>query len=155
MLNLRKKNLLELESGSKLDSNYTKLSLSNSLDVNNCLFTPELLAVLFRSNKNESTYFKHLSNKHSKVFKDKEGIYLIAFRVLNKEKQSLVYNYIYYNDMLYLTLIVYFLVRNYFITENNHEWGKYIVILDNIFLNYDLVEKYFYLHTKDKARYKS
>ena len=57
--------------------------------------------------------------------------------------------------MLYLTLIVYFLVRNYFITENDHEWGKYLVILDNIFLNYDLVEKYFYLHTKDKARYKS
>lgn len=94
---------------------------SNSLDVNNCLFTPELLAVLLRSNKNESTYFKHLSNKHSKVFKDKEGIYLIAFRILNKEKRSLVYNYVYYNDMLYLTLIVYFMMRNSFITENNHE----------------------------------
>ena len=87
-----------------------KLLKSNSLDVNNCLFTPELLAVLFRSNKNESTYFKHLSNKHSKVFKDKEGIYLIAFRILNKEKRSLVYNYVYYNDMLYLTLIVYFII---------------------------------------------
>jgi hypothetical protein len=57
--------------------------------------------------------------------------------------------------MLYLTLIVYFLMRNYFITENNHEWGKYLVILDNIFLNYALVEKYFYLYTKDKARNKS
>jgi hypothetical protein len=117
MLDLKTKNHLELTS----DSKYTKLNLSNSLDVDNCLFTPELLAVLLRSNKNESTYFKHLSNKHSKVFKDKEGIYLIAFRILNKEKRSLVYNYIYYNDMLYLTLIVYFMVRNYFITENNHE----------------------------------
>ena len=153
MLDLKTKNPLESEVAS--DSNYTKLSLSNSLDVDNCLFTPELLTYLLKSNKNESTYFKHLSNKHSKVIKDKQGIYLIAFRVLNKKKRSLVYNYIYYNDMLYLTLIVYFLVRNYYITENNHEWGKYLVILDNIFLNYDLVDKYFYLHTKDKARYKS
>jgi len=119
MLNLKSKNPLESELTS--DYNCTKLNISNSLDVDNCLFTPKLLAVLLRSNKNESTYFKHLSNKHSKVFKDKEGIYLIAFRILNKEKRSLVYNYIYYNDMLYLTLIVYFLLRNYFISENNHE----------------------------------
>lgn len=146
MLDLKIKNQLE----STVDSN---LTLLNSLDVNNCLFTPKLLAVLLRSNKNESTYFKHLSNKNSKIFKDKDGIYLIAFRIFNKEKKSLVYNYIYYNNILYLTLIVYFLVRNYFITENNHEWGKYLVILDNIFLNYDLVDKYFYLHTKDKAKH--
>ena len=110
---------LKISSQSNID---TKLSaVSNSLDVNNCLFTPELLAALLRSNKNESTYFKHLSNKNSKIFKDKDGIYLIAFRIFNKEKKSLVYNYIYYNNILYLTLIVYFLVRNYFITENNHE----------------------------------
>jgi len=136
MLDLNIKNPLE----STVDSNYTKLNISNSLDVNNCLFTPELLSYLLGSNKD------------SKVFKNKEGIYLIAFSIFNKEKKSLVYNYIYYNDFLYLTLIVYFLVRNYFITENNHEWGKYLVILDNIFLNYALVDKYFYLNTKDKTR---
>src|SRR5271155_1385063 len=115
--------MLDLKTKNHLESNFdsTKLSISNSLDVDNCLFTPELLAVLLRSNKNEFTYFKHLSNKHSKVFKDKEGIYLIAFRILNKEKRSLVYNYIYYNDMLYLTLLVYFLVRNYYIAKDNHE----------------------------------
>lgn len=143
MLDLKIKNPLELESGSKFDSSYTKLSLSNSLDVDNCLFTPELLTYLLKYNKD------------SKVFKNKQGIYLIAFRIFNKEKRSLIYNYIYYNDFLYLTLIVYFLVRNYFITENNQEWGKYLVILDNIFLNYDLVDKYFYLYTKDKTKHKS
>ena len=118
MLDLKIKNSLE----SKFDSKNTKLdTIFNSLDINNCLFTPELLTLLLRSNKNESTYFKHASNKDSRISKDKQGIYLIAFRILNKEKRSLVYSYIYYNDMLYLTLIVYFLVRNYFITENNHE----------------------------------
>lgn len=139
MLDLKTKNHLELESESNFD--FTKLSMSNSLDVDNCLFTPELLAYLLGCSKNK------------KVFKNKEGIYLIAFRVFNKEKRSLVYNYIYYNDFLYLTLLVYFLVRNFFITENNHEWGKYLVILDNKFLNYDLVDKYFYLHTKDKSKH--
>ena len=127
----------------------------NSLDANNCLFTPELLTILLKYNTNESTYFKHSSNHNKKVFKDKEGIYLIAFRILNKEEKSLVYNYIYYNNLLYLTLIVYFLMRNYFITRDNHEWGKYLVILDNKFLDYYFMDRYFYLYTKDKSRYKS
>jgi hypothetical protein len=139
MLDLNIKN--SLESGSKFDSNYTKLSLVNSLDLDNCLFSPELLNYLLGQNKD------------SKVFKNKVGIYLIVFRILNKKKKSLVYNYIYYNDFHYLTLIAYFLVRNYFISKNNHEWGKYLVILDKIFLNYDLVDKYFYLYTKDKSKH--
>jgi hypothetical protein len=127
---------------------FTKETVAlNQLDVDNCLFTPELLATLLKCPVK-------CSKSQSQVIKNKEGIYLIAFRILNKEKRSLVYNYIYYNDMLYLTLLVYFLVRNYFITEDNHEWGKYLVILDNKFLNYDLVNKYFDLYTKDKLRHK-
>ena len=149
MLDLIIKNHLE----SNFDSKHTELSLSNSLDVNNCLFTPELIATLLKSNKNESTYFKQSSKPNRKIYKNKYGIYLVAFRILNKEEKSLVYNYIYYNDMLYLTLLVYFLVRNYFIVENNHEWGKYLIILDNVFLDYDLVDKYFYLYTKDKSKH--
>jgi len=94
---------------------------SNSLDVHNCLFTPELLGILLKANKDMFTYFKHASNKHSKIIRDKEGIYLIGFSILNKEKKILIYNYIYYNDMLYLTLIVYFMVRNYFIIKDDHE----------------------------------
>ena len=107
MFNSKIKN--PLESRSKFNSNYTKLSLSNSLDLNNCLFTPELSAYLLGHNKDK------------KVFKDKQGIYLIAFSILNKEEKSLIYNYIYYNDLLYLSIIVYFLTRNYFITNDNHE----------------------------------
>lgn len=149
MHNLKIKNHLE----SNVDS---KLSLSNSLDVNNCLLTPKLLAALLKSNKNESTYFKQSSKHNREISKNKEGIYLIAFRILNKEEKSLVYNYIYYNDLFYLTLIVYFMLRNYYIAEDNHEWGKYLVILDNKFLNYDLVNKYIDLYnTKDKLRHKS
>lgn len=142
MLNLEIKNHLELN----IDSKYTKEAVvSNSLDVNNCLFTPELLTILLRSNR---------YNKN--IYKNKEGVYLIAFGILNKEKRSLIYNFIYYNDLLYLTLIVYFMVRNYYITENDHEWGKYLVVMDNKFLNYINVDKYIDLYnTKDKAKHKS
>lgn len=152
MLDLEKKDSLESNS----DSKFTKLDVAfNSLDVNNCLFTPELLTYLLRSYKDESTYHIHSSKSNKKLIKNKEGVYLIAIRILNKEKKSLVYNYIYYNDLLYLTLIVYFLTRNYFIAKDNHEWGKYLVVLDNIFLDYNNVDKYIDLYnTKDKAWYK-
>jgi hypothetical protein len=80
-------------------------------------------------------------------------VYLIIIRVVNKEKRFLAYNYIYYNDLFYLTLIVYFLVRNYFITENKHEWGKYQVILDNKFLDYYNVGNYIDIYNKNKSRH--
>lgn len=149
MLDLKNKHYFE----SNMD--FTKETVAlNQLDVNNCLFTAELLNILLRSYKDESTYYIHSSKSHRKVIKNKEGIYLIVFRILNKEEKSLVYNYIYYNDLFYLSLIVYFLTRNYFIAENNHEWGKYLVVLDNRLLSYNNVDKYIDTYTKDKLRHK-
>jgi len=85
MLDLKIKTYLE----SYNDSAFKKPNIaSNSLDISNCLLTPELLTYLLKSNKDKSTYFKHLSNKHTKIIKDKQGIYLIAFRILNKEKKK-------------------------------------------------------------------
>jgi hypothetical protein len=108
MFNLEKNHL-----ESELDST-TKIVALNQLDVDSCLFTPQLLAALLKCPVK-------CSKSQSQVIKNKEGIYLIAIRILNKEEKSLVYNYIYYNDLFYLTLIVYFIVRNYFITKDNHE----------------------------------
>jgi hypothetical protein len=113
----------------------------NSLDNDNYLFSPELLAALLKPYDNKS---------NEKIINNKKGIFLIAIRVLNKEEKSLVYNYIYYDDLFYLTLVVYFLVRNYFIDENNHESGKYLVILDNKFLDYNTVDKYIDIYKKEK-----
>ena len=120
----------------------------NKLDVDNCLLTLELLAALLKCPVK-------CNKSQSQVIKNKEGIYLIVFRVLNNEKISLIYNYIYYNDLLYLTLIVYFLVRNYFIVESNHEWSKYLVIIDNRFLYYNNVGKHIYIYNiKEKVKHK-
>ncbi len=155
MLNLEIKNHLE----SKSNSEYTKEVVeSNSLDVNNCLFTPELLTYLLKANVDKSTSMINYpiwNNRKVFKYKDKKGMYLIAFRIFNKEKKILVYNYIYYNDLLYLTLIVYFMVRNYFIIKDNHEWGKYLVIIDNKFLYYNNVDKYIDPYTKYKTKHKS
>jgi len=153
MIDLKIKNHLE----SSFDSKNPKLNVvSNELDVNNCLFTPELLTLLLKSNVDKSTSMVNYPIwNNRKMYKDKIGMYLIAFRVFNKEKKKLVYNYIYYNDPLYLTLIVYFSLRNYFITRDNHEWGKYLVVLDNKFLDYNNVDKYIDPYTKDKAWHKS
>jgi hypothetical protein len=46
------KNHLESEINSKFTK---KIVESNSLDVNNCLFTPELLTVLLKANVDKST----------------------------------------------------------------------------------------------------
>lgn len=127
--------------------------LSNSLDTNNCLFTPELLDCLITGGKIASNLIKQ-SKEYNRVFIDRKGIYLIAFNILNKEKKCLVYNYMYYDDLFYLTLIVYFIKRNYFIIKDDHEWGRYLVILDNKFLNYDRLDKYIDPYIKDKTKHK-
>src|SRR5947209_5776218 len=118
MLDLKIKTYLE----SHNDSTFKEPNItSNYLDHSNCLLTPELLTVILKYNRKEFTYFKQSNKQYRKIYKNKGGIYLIAFRILNKEKKSLVYNYIYYNDLFYLSLIVYLMLRNYYIAENNHE----------------------------------
>jgi hypothetical protein len=47
------------------------------------------------------------------------------------------------------------MLRNHYITKDNHEWGKYLVVLDNNFLNSNHVDRYIDPYTKDKLRHKS
>jgi len=144
-----------LNSEIKNHLNTKEVAIPNQLDIDNCLFTPELLNVLIRSYKNKSTYLEHSNKSHRKVIKNIKGIYIIAFNIFNKKDKIIIYNYIYYNDLLYLTLIVYFMTRNFFINKDDHEWGKYLVILDNKFLDYNYVNNYIDLYNnKDKARNK-
>src|SRR5438046_2149834 len=120
MLDLKNKNDFE----SNLDIITKEVTKLNQLDVDNCLFTPELLATLLKCPVK-------CSKSQSQVIKNKEGIYLIVFRVFNNKKISLIYNYIYYNDLFYLILIVYLLLINYF------EYSKilYNDICPNKFIN--------------------
>jgi hypothetical protein len=110
-----------LNSEIKNHLNTKEVAIPNQLDIDNCLFTPELLNVLIRSYKNKSTYLEHSNKSHRKVIKNIKGIYIIAFNIFNKKDKIIIYNYIYYNDLLYLTLIVYFMTRNFFINKDDHE----------------------------------
>lgn len=61
-------------------------------------------------------------------YKSDSGVYLVVFRVLNKNSNVIVYNYIYYLDV-FINSLLYFLLR-----KNNlvyREWGDYFSILDN------------------------
>jgi hypothetical protein len=55
------------------------------------------------------------SGKNSKIEKNLPGINVINFRILNKSNNSLVYNYVYYRPEFCESLIVYFVIRNYYI----------------------------------------
>ena len=78
------------------------------------------------------------SNKKNKQYR--EGIYLVMFRVLNLKSKVLVYNYVYYPDFFFHTLLVYLTTR----TSTTpsivlREWGEYTCLFDNS-LNESLVK---------------
>lgn len=48
-----------------------------------------------------------------------EKIYMVIFKVLNYNSRALVYNYISYPDILFLSLISYLRTRNIFLNDND------------------------------------
>lgn len=70
-----------------LDLNTKEIAITNPLNVNNCLFTTELLIILLISYKNEYNYFEHHNRSFRKLIKNKKGVYLIVFRIINKKKK--------------------------------------------------------------------
>lgn len=110
---------------------------SNKLDLDNYLISPELHEDLFKYNS-----YPKLESCPINLNK---GVYIVKFRILNKNKDErvLVYNYIYYNHRFYLSLIVFFVLRNYYIRSLGYkEWGYYSIILDKEFLTFDNVKHY-------------
>ena len=68
------------------------------------------------------TYFPNgFSDKNLKVEKNPVGINVINFRILNKSNKSLVYNYVYYRPEFCESLIIYFVIRNYYIKRRRDE----------------------------------
>lgn len=55
------------------------------------------------------------------------GIYLIAIRLLNKEKGTIIYNYVYYPNIFLETFLTYVLIRN---NIKSLEWGDMFYIID-------------------------
>ena len=81
----------------------------NKLDLDNYLINPGLHEDLFKYNS-----FPKLESNSIDLYK---GVYIVKFKILNnsKDEKVLVYNYVFYNHRFYLSLVVFFLLRNYFI----------------------------------------
>jgi group I intron endonuclease len=73
---------------------------------------------------------KGIINNDKHISKNSEGIYLVMFRVLNKNTNVLVYNYIYYNPLFIQTLMVYIICRGKYPNMELGEWNEYLTILD-------------------------
>lgn len=85
----------------------------NQLDKTKYLINSRLHQSLFDQNSPYKSF--------REMKKNIPGIYLINFRVLNKEKKILVYNYIYYELDLCESLIVYLLTKNYYADVRTEE----------------------------------
>lgn len=89
----------------------------------NCLYTTEyiissdLQTKLFKAQ--EEIYCGNNNNNKFEVKNNPIGVYIINFIILNKNNKTLIYNYVYYRSYFCENLVVYFVLRNYFIKINN------------------------------------
>lgn len=96
---------------------------TNVLDPIKYYISKELYIALESETLNSKT-----RSKQKNVTK-KPGIYLVCFRLLNKSKKDIIYNYIYYNPIFVDTLLVYFFFRN-INSFRLHEWGDIFTVID-------------------------
>ena len=106
--------------------NMARNKRNNVLSENQYIISPQLHEALERENINEDTF----------IDKQSDGIYLVMFRVLNKDSNTLVYNYIYYNPLFLQCLVFYFILRVDFSNDTDlNEKNDYLVLLDSEFLD--------------------
>lgn len=77
----------------------------------------------------DSIYAKFVETKGIKRLpRTEKGVYIVMFRELNKEKGTLIYNYMYYPEFFFESIYSYFVCRNWnkYITQ---EWGYYLPII--------------------------
>lgn len=72
---------------------------------------------------------EHLEGESRSMSKDKLGIYLVVFRVLNNGKKDVLYNYIYYPNIFTETYLN-FLVGKNVASIRYSEWGDLLVIIN-------------------------
>jgi hypothetical protein len=98
---------------------------TNRLDLDNYLLSPYLHLKLHGG----------VGDKCNKEVFLEQGVYLVSFRLLNNTDKTLIYNYTYYPLSFCSSIVVYFILRNYYIKDSFKDRGYYFVVLDNNFLN--------------------
>lgn len=86
--------------------------------------------------------------------KDNNGAYLIQFKILNKEKNVLVYNYISYHEMFSSSLLTYLTIKPLYTRGATFtEWGDFFTIIDSNIHCYlpEIKEEYYLFNEHLKA----
>lgn len=91
------------------------------------LFSPELVEALITGKLPLAQ--KYDNNKFTN--KNDVSLYLVFIRILNKEDKKLVYNYVSYNLLFMMPLMMFLLNRQKYNAEYFSEWGRYFVVLQN------------------------
>lgn len=118
-----------------MNYNYTP----NVLDKNSYLIDPRLhhALALSVSDPDIELSLENPDIDNSNKNKNKAarpGIYLVMFRVLNLKTKVLVYNYVYYPDFFFNTLLAYMCRRSSTIPSIvAREWGEYTCLFDSSF----------------------
>lgn len=65
-------------------------------------------------------------------YKSESGVYLVSLRLLHKDSNIIIYNYVYYPD-IFVNNILYFLIQknNFSKSLIYREWGDFLSIIDN------------------------
>lgn len=105
--------------------NMNKNKRNNSLSEHQYIISPQLHELLERGTTNDNKFLD----------KKSDGLYLVMFRVLNKDSNVLICNYICYNLLFLQCLIFFFMVRVEFSTDMGlNEGNDYLIHLDYEFL---------------------
>lgn len=84
-------------------------------------------------------------NNERLLSKNSNGIYLVMFRVLNKDTNVLIYNYMYYPNIFFICLFAYLIVKDKYINSIIYkEWGDYLTIIDYKFNDSNLEDKFIF-----------
>lgn len=117
----------------------------NCLDKDNYLISDNLHYNLHRA--------INIKSNSCEITTKRKGIYLVCFRRLNNNTNILIYNYIYYDIEFGVSIIAYILLRDYYIKNFGYKnWGHYLVVLDNQFLNINIVNNHYLFLSNSKER---
>lgn len=87
-----------------------------------------------------------VTDESNQIVSKKKGVYLVSFRYLNKDKNTVVYNYIYY-DIVFLYSIINFLPYKNVDSVRYFEWGDtFVAINEGVFQGLDYNDKRLYPH---------
>ena len=98
------------------------MNLQNIINSEKYIISQELQEVLLKDN------WAHESRV---IVKDLPGVYLVMFRVLNNDSKTLVYNYIYYNNLLEQCVLYY--IRSTQYSPEYREIGTFLSVIDEQF----------------------